>query len=47
VIKVNANYLMEVFGYSFEKCLKWAQMFPYMTKEELLSYCLSQPNFYN
>lgn len=47
VIKGNANYLAEVFGFSFEKCLKWAQMYPYMTKEELLNFCLAQPDFYN
>jgi hypothetical protein len=46
-LKEKANYLVEVFGFSFEKCLKWAQIYHWMTKEELLSYCISQPSFYN
>ncbi len=32
-IKKNANYLVEVFGAPFPKCLQWAQKFPYMTRE--------------
>jgi hypothetical protein len=45
--KAKANYLVEVFGFSFEKCLKWAYLFPNLTKEELLNYCLAEPAFYN
>lgn len=46
-ILLNAKYLEEVFGYPSEKCLRWAQMFPFMNKEELLNYCLAEPSFYN
>jgi hypothetical protein len=47
VAKENANYLVGVFGYPYEKCLKWAQMYPYMSKEELLNFCLTSPQFFN
>lgn len=46
-VKDNANYLVDVLGTPLEKCLKIAQKYPFMTKEELLNFCINTPEFFN
>ena len=41
-----ANYLVQVFGYDFPKCMKWAQEYAQLSREELLNYCLEDRTFH-
>lgn len=45
--RAKANYVAEALDCDIGKCIMWAERFPFMTRQELLNYCLSEPNFFN